>query len=149
VKPASLFIYYGKFSLLGLAVGLFSALFGVGGGIIMVPVLVVLAGFTQHMAQGVSLAAMVPTALVGGLGYWRGGNVNLWIAAAVCVGSIPAAHVGQRIAQDLPQGTLRAMFALFMVAVAARIMPTASLRSMSLLLGMALIAIGVRLMLSR
>ncbi|MBN1459380.1 MAG: sulfite exporter TauE/SafE family protein [Armatimonadetes bacterium] len=142
-------LMYGKFALLGVVVGLFSALFGVGGGIIMVPVLVILAGFGQHMAQGVSLAAMVPTALVGAFGYWRGGNVNLLIAAAVCVGSIPAAHVGQRIAQGLPQTTLRTLFALFMVGVAARIMPSASPKSMSLLLGMSLVAVGVRLLLAR
>jgi len=142
-------LMYGKFALLGVVVGLFSALFGVGGGIIMVPVLVILAGFGQHMAQGISLAAMVPTALVGGIGYWRGGNVNLLIAAAVCVGSIPMAHVGQRIAQGLPQTTLRTLFALFMVGVAARIMPSASPKSMSLLLGMSLVAVGVRLMLAR
>jgi uncharacterized membrane protein YfcA len=148
VKPASV-LTYGKFSLLGLGVGVFSALFGVGGGIIMVPTLVVLAGFAQHMAQGVSLAVMVPTALVGGIGYWREGNVNVWIALAICVGSIPAAVLGTDIAHRLPQTTLRTLFALFMVAVAARMMPTASLRSMSLLLGMALVGIGVRLMLAR
>jgi uncharacterized membrane protein YfcA len=142
-------LMYGKFALLGVVVGLFSALFGVGGGIIMVPVLVILAGFGQHMAQGISLAVMVPTALVGGLGYWRGGNVNLLVAAAVCVGSIPAAHVGQRIAQNLPQATLRTLFALFMVGVAARIMPSASPKSMSLLLGMSLVAVGVRMLVSR
>ena len=142
-------LMYGKYALLGVVVGTFSSLFGVGGGIIMVPVLVILAGFGQHMAQGISLAVMVPTALVGGFGYWRGGNVNLWIAAAVCVGSIPTAHLGQGIAQKLPQTTLRTLFALFMVGVAARIMPTASLRSMSLLLGMTLVAVGVRLMLAR
>jgi uncharacterized membrane protein YfcA len=140
---------YGKFALLGVAVGLFSSLFGVGGGIIMVPALVVLAGFTQHMSQGVSLAAMVPTALVGAIRYGREGNVNLWIALALCIGSIPAASFGAEVAQRLPQTTLRALFALFMVAVAARIMPTASLRSMSLLLGMTLVAVGVRLMLAR
>ncbi len=142
-------VMYGKYALLGVGVGLFSALFGVGGGIIMVPTLVILAGFSQHMAQGVSLAVMVPTALVGGLGYWRGGNVNLLVAGAVCVGSIPMAHVGQQIAQGLPQATLRTLFALFMVGVAARIMPSASLKSMSLLLGMTLVAVGVRLMLAR
>ena len=140
---------YGKYALLGVVVGMFSALFGVGGGIIMVPTLVVLAGFSQHMAQGVSLAAMVPTALVGAYRYWQGGNVNIWIALAVCIGSIPAARVGAEVAQRLPQTTLRTLFALFMVGVAARIMPTGSLRSMSLLLGMTFVAVGVRLMLSR
>lgn len=142
-------LVFAKFALLGVVVGMFSSLFGVGGGIVMVPALVIFAGFTQHMAQGISLAAMVPTALVGAAGYMRGGNVNLWVALALCVGSIPAARVGQQLAQSLPQMTLRTLFALFMVGVAARIMPTASLRSMSLLLGMALVAVGVRLMLAR
>ena len=142
-------VLYAKFGILGVVVGMFSSLFGVGGGIIMVPALVLLAGFGQHMAQGISLAVMVPTALVGGLGYWRGGNVNLYIAAAVCVGSIPAAHLGQQIAQTLPKSTLQTLFALFMVAVAARIMPTGNLRAMSLLLGMAFVAVGLRLLLAR
>jgi len=142
-------LVFGKFALLGVVVGMFSSLFGVGGGVVMVPALVIFAGFTQHMAQGISLAAMVPTALVGAAGYMRGGNVNLWVVLALCVGSIPAARVGQELAQSLPQMTLRMLFALFMVGVAARIMPTASLRSMSLLLGMTLVAIGVRLMLAR
>ena len=142
-------VLYTKFGILGVVVGIFSSLFGVGGGIIMVPTLVLLAGFGQHMAQGISLAVMVPTALVGGLGYWRGGNVNLSIAAAVCVGSIPAAHLGQQIAQTLPKSTLQTLFALFMVAVAARIMPTGNLRAMSLLLGMMFVAVGMRLLLAR
>lgn len=140
---------YGAFTLLGIIVGLFSGLFGVGGGIIMVPFLVVVAGLTQHMAQGISLGAMIPTAIAGAVGYFRKGNFDLLIVLALAVGSIPGAHIGQGIAQRLPQSTLRSLFALFMVAVAARIMPSASLRSMSLLLGMTLVAIGVRLMLVR
>jgi len=142
-------LLYGKYVVLGVAVGLFSSVFGVGGGIIMVPFLVVLAGFTQHMAQGISLAAMVPTAMVGAARYVKEGNVNLWVALAVCVGSIPAAGLGAEVAQRLPQTTLRMLFALFMVAMAAHIMPTGSVRSMSLLLGMTLVAVGVRLMLAR
>jgi uncharacterized membrane protein YfcA len=142
-------VLYGKFAVLGVVVGLFSSLFGVGGGIIMVPFLVIMAGFTQHLAQGISLAAMVPTALVGAVRYMKAGNVNLWVALALCVGSIPAALFGAELAQRLPQTTLRALFALFMVGVAARVMPSGSLRAMSLLLGMMFVAVGVRLMLAR
>jgi uncharacterized membrane protein YfcA len=142
-------LYYGKFVPIGVVVGLFSGLFGVGGGIIMVPFLVLIAGFTQHMAQGISLAVIIPTALAGASRYFHGGNLNLGVALLLCVGSIPAARLGADLAQRLPQSTLRAGFALFMVAVAARIMPSASLRSMSLLLGMSLVAVGVRLMLAR
>ena len=142
-------LLYSGFVLLGVVVGLFSALFGVGGGIIMVPFLVLITGFSQHMAQGISLAVMVPTALVGAARYMKGGNMNLWVALAMAVGSIPAAHFCADLAQRLPQTTLRTLFALFMVAVAARIMPTGSLRAMSLLVGMTLMAVGVRLMLAR
>jgi len=147
VKGATL--VYGKYVVLGVVVGVFSSLFGVGGGIIMVPFLVVIAGFTQHLAQGISLAVMVPTALMGAARYMKEGNVNLWVALAVCIGSIPTARFGAELAQRLPQTTLRTLFALFMVAVAARIMPSGNLRSTSLLLGMALLVMGVRLMLAR
>lgn len=140
---------YGAFALLGVAVGVFAGLFGVGGGVIMVPFLVVLAGYTQHMAQGISLAVIIPTSLVAAFGYFRKGNLDLAVAIALAVGSIPGAHLGQDLAQRLPQSTLRTLFALFMVAVAARIMPSGSLRSMSLLLGMSLVTVGVRLMLAR
>ncbi|UCC67359.1 MAG: sulfite exporter TauE/SafE family protein [Armatimonadota bacterium] len=142
-------LIYGKFVLLGLSVGLLSSLFGVGGGIIMVPALAFLPSFTQHIAQGTSLAVMIPTALVGAGRYWGGGNVKLGVALAVCLGSIPAAYLGGTVAQGLPQTTLRAMFALFMVAVAAHMMPSGGLRAMSLLMGMMFVAVGVRLMLGR
>ena len=141
-------LIYGKYAIMGMVVGLFSSLFGVGGGLIMIPFLL-FTGSTQHMAQGISLAAMVPTALVGAVRYMKEGNTNLWVAAALCVGSIPAAAYGANLAQRLPQTTLRTLFALFMVGVAARIMPTGSLRSMSLLMGMTLIAVGVRLGVAR
>ena len=140
---------YGSYALLGVAVGVFSGLFGVGGGIIMVPFLTLIAGYTQHVAQGMSLAVMVPTALVGAMGYLKKGNLDLIGALALAVGSIPAAYLGQDIAQRLPQSTLRILFALFMVVMAARMMPSGSLRSMSLLLGMTLVAVGMRMILVR
>jgi len=149
VKGNVLVYVYGKFAILGVVVGIFSSLFGVGGGIIMVPALALIAGLPQHLAQGTSLAVMVPTALMGAYRYFRAGNVQWGLALPLCLGAIPAAHFGAQMAQRLPQATLRAMFALFMVAVAARIMPTASLRGMSMLLGMAMVAVGVRLLFAR
>lgn len=142
-------LLYGKYALLGVGVGVFSSLFGVGGGIIMVPVLGLLFAFSQHMAQGTSLAVMFPTALVGALGYLKEGNVNLGVAAALAIGSIPAAVYASARAQNVPQASLKSMFALFMVVAAVRIMPTASPRSMGLLVGMLFVAVGVRLMFAR
>jgi uncharacterized membrane protein YfcA len=144
--PLSFLLYI----LLGAVVGIFSGLFGVGGGIIMVPALVLLAGTTQQMAQGISLAVMVPTAVGGAIRYWQGGNMNLWIALPLALGAIPAGYLlGADRAQKLPQDTLKTLFALFVVAVAARIMPNASTKSMSLLLGMAFVSVGVRMIFAR
>ncbi|MGD0112347.1 MAG: sulfite exporter TauE/SafE family protein [Armatimonadota bacterium] len=143
---------YGAFALLGVVVGVFSGLFGVGGGIIMVPFLVIVAGYTQQVAQGISLAVIIPTALSGVADYWQKGTLNMALvplAIALAVGSIPSAKYGAALAQRLPQDTLKTLFALFMVAMAARIMPSNSLRSMSLLLGMSFLAVGVRLLLVR
>jgi len=134
--------------LLGAIVGLFAGLFGVGGGIIMIPVLVIVFGYTQHVAQGISLAVIIPTALSGLREYWHKGTFNLEllpVAIALALGSIPGAISGGALAQKLPQNTLKTLFALFMVAMAARIMPSGSLRSMSLLVGMSLLAVGVRM----
>lgn len=148
MKPTPLaFVLYVA---LGVFVGLFSGLFGVGGGIIMVPVLVLISGYTQQTAQGISLAVMVPTALANALCYAKGGNMNLWIALAIAIGAVPAGYFyGAEIAQRLPEKTLRAMFALFMVAVAARVMPSATPRSMGALLGVAVMGVGVRMVLAR
>jgi len=141
---------FALYILLGAVVGIFSGLFGVGGGIIMVPFLVLLAGQTQQMAQGISLAVMVPTALGNALRYYKGGNLNLWVALPLAIGAIPAGYLfGADLAQKLPESTLKTLFAMFMVVMAARIMPTASVKSMSLLLGMAFVSVGVRLVMAR
>ena len=142
-------VRYGGFLGLGAVVGLFSGLFGVGGGIIMVPALVLVAGYTQHMAQGISLGAMVFTAIAGAFRYFKGGNLDLTVAALLALGSIPSALFAAEMAQRLPQSTLKALFALFIIAMAVRIMPCSSVRSMSLLVGMTFVAVGVRLMTAR
>src|SRR5512146_1411602 len=99
---------YALYAGAGVIVGLFSGLFGVGGGILMVPFLLLVAGYTQQQAQGISLAAMVITALTGAIWYVRGGTVNhgmLLVAAALAIGSIPGAAAGSAIAQRLPKHT--------------------------------------------
>jgi uncharacterized protein len=145
-------LYYLMFAILGVFVGIFAGLFGVGGGIIMVPALVLIAGFSQQMAQGASLVAMIPTAITSAVRYYKEGNLTvatLLVALALCVGSVPGGWIGSGLAARLPQATLRSLFALFMVSVAAYMMPSGSVRSMSLLLGMTMVAVGVRLMFAR
>ncbi len=144
--PISFLSYLG----LGALVGTVSGLFGVGGGIVMVPALVLLAGQSQHMAQGISLAAMVPAAAAGALRYWKGGNVDIPLAFAVALGAIPAAYLfGANLAQKLPDRSLKILFAMLMVVAATRIMPSGSTKSMGLLLGATFIAVGVRMVMAR
>ncbi len=154
---------YGLYAAAGAVVGLFSGLFGVGGGILMVPFLLLVAGYTQQQAQGISLAAMVVTALTSAIGYYRGGTLKpimLPVAAALAIGSIPGATAGAAIAQRLPKNTLSALFALFIVFMAVRIMPldgakwlglhsSSTLASMLILVGALALGIGVRLAFSR
>lgn len=137
------------YALLGVFVGIFSGLFGVGGGIIMVPFLVLLSAQSQQMAQGISLAVMVPTALANCFRYAKSGNLDLWIALPIVLGAVPAGYFfGADLAQRLSGDTLKTMFALFMVIVAVRMVPSGTVRSMGMLLGALVIAIGVRLLMA-
>jgi uncharacterized membrane protein YfcA len=104
----------------GLTVGFFSGLFGVGGGIIMVPLLILTLGFTQRLASGVSLAAVLPTSIAGLIGYASGGNVD-WVAGGVlAIGAIGGSLLGTWALHRIPQRLLRWMFVAFLAIVAVR-----------------------------
>jgi uncharacterized protein len=105
---------------LGVAAGLLSGLFGVGGGILFVPILTWL-GLTQIHAEASSLLAIIPTVMVGVWRQQRYGNVRWRAAAIVGLASIAAAVGGAQVALSLPESTLRRLFALLMIAVAAQI----------------------------
>jgi uncharacterized protein len=105
---------------LGVVAGLLSGLFGVGGGILFVPILTWL-GLTQIHAEASSLLAIIPTVMVGVWRQQRYGNVRWRAAAIVGVASIAAAVGGAQLALSLPESTLRKLFAALMIAVAAQI----------------------------
>jgi uncharacterized membrane protein YfcA len=105
---------------LGLAAGVLSGLFGVGGGILFVPALVAL-GLGQVEAGATSLLAIVPTAAVGVWRQSRYGNMRLRPALVVGVASIVGVEVGVRIATALPEHVLRRLFGLFLLLVAAQL----------------------------
>jgi uncharacterized membrane protein YfcA len=94
---------------------------GVGGGIIIVPVLVFLFGFSQHMAQGTSLAVLIPpVGLLAMMQYWRKGDVNLKAAALIAAGLIIGSVFGARVALDLPQATLKRIFGVVLLLASMR-----------------------------
>jgi hypothetical protein len=106
--------------LLGLLTGVSSGMFGLGGGIIIIPALVFLFGFSQHQAQGTTLALMVPPiGLLAAWQYYRQGYVDLKIAAFVCLGFFFGGLLGAKLVVGLPESLLRRLFgvALFMISI--------------------------------
>jgi uncharacterized membrane protein YfcA len=107
------------FIALGLVAGIFSGLFGVGGGTILIPGLVFLAGLSQHEAQGTTLAIMLlPIGLLAVIPYYKAGHVHLGIAALIVAGFLVGGYLGANMAEGLPVLTLRKAFGVFLLAVA-------------------------------
>lgn len=110
--------------LLGLISGIFSATFGIGAGIVMVPALALIFNFPQKSAQGIALAVMVPMALVGAARYKLNPQIeiNLLLAGILSVGGVLGAVIGSSIAAHASGLTLRRMFGLVLIIVAARML---------------------------
>jgi uncharacterized membrane protein YfcA len=108
----------------GLAGGALSGMFGIGGGIVLVPLLGLALGLNQHQAQGVTLAAMLlPNGLPAVLHYRRRGVPILWKLVGILVlGFLAGVYVGSVLANRIPEGPLRWTFAAFLVLLAARML---------------------------
>lgn len=103
--------------LLGAAAGILSGLFGIGGGTIIVPALVLWLGMQQKLAAGTSVAAILPTAIVGAASYALQGNVD-WVAAlCLAVGIVIGAQVGSHLLAKLPTGAIQWGFLAFLLVV--------------------------------
>ena len=108
--------------LIGLTAGVLSGLFGVGGGILIVPALVLLANFPPKLALGTSLGALLlPVGLLGAYTYWQYGNLNIRASLLLALGLFLGAYAGARVAQLIPGATLQRMFAIFVVVMAVRL----------------------------
>ena len=102
---------------LGLGVGVLAGLLGVGGGVVLVPVLVLTQRIDQHTAQGISLLMIVPTAMVGAWSHGRHGHVVTRLLPPLMLGGAAGAFVGAGIAYVLPAPLLSRVFALFLLPV--------------------------------
>ena len=109
--------------LLGLAAGILSGLIGIGGGIIIVPALVFIFGFSQHQAQGTTLALLVPPiGILAAYNYYKAGHVDLRIALLLAIAFIAGSYFGSKLAIRLPQELLKKIFGIFLLLVAIKML---------------------------
>lgn len=114
--------------LIGLAAGMLSGLVGVGGGIIMVPALVFFMNYTQHQAQGSSLAVLtLPVVIIASITYYyqcqkMGTPIDLKIIGLLAVGFVVGAYFGSKIALSINQETLKKIFAVILFYTAIKLL---------------------------
>ncbi|HQG32402.1 MAG TPA: sulfite exporter TauE/SafE family protein [Deltaproteobacteria bacterium] len=104
--------------IIGLGSGIMSGMFGIGGGIIIVPALVYLMGFSQHEAIGTSLAILLPPVGLGAvLEYYRHGNVDLRSAIIVALGLFLGAWLASSVANRVAEAFMRLAFGVFVTVM--------------------------------
>jgi len=109
--------------IIGICAGLLSGFVGVGGGIVIVPALVFFLGYSQHMAQGTSLALMLPPiGLLGFYNYYKSGNTNITAAAIIAVAFIAGAYFGSKLSISLDQRIVKRIFGAIMLLVSIKLL---------------------------
>jgi len=109
--------------LIGLAAGIAGGMFGIGGGAIMVPAMVLLMGMDQKFATGTSIAAQIlPIGLLGAAVYYRSGNINIKHAVIIAVGLVIGNFFGALFANQpfISSETMKKLYGLFLLLIGAR-----------------------------
>lgn len=107
--------------LVGVLIGVFSGLIGVGGGILLVPILLYFFGMNQHQAQGTSLAMLLPpSGLLAFWQYYKAGNADLKLGLLIAAGVFIGGYIGAEYAQQIPQTLMRRIFALVLAGTAIK-----------------------------
>jgi len=108
---------------IGLAGGIVSGFFGIGGAIVIVPALTFFMGMDQHKAQGTSLASLLlPVGLLGFWEYYRNGNADVRLGLLIAFGLFVGAFLGAYFAQWLPSPVMRKSFGVFLIAIGLRML---------------------------
>jgi uncharacterized membrane protein YfcA len=107
---------------IGLVAGVLSGMFGIGGGIVIVPALILLAGYMPARATGTSLGALLlPVGFLGAMQYWKKGDVDWRASAILAVGLFLGALLGARIGLAMSPRVMRRVFAVFLVLVSTQL----------------------------
>jgi uncharacterized membrane protein YfcA len=108
---------------IGLIAGVLAGMFGIGGGLVIVPALLFFVKMNELEAIGTSLAALIPpVGLLGAIEYYRKGYINVRFAAFIALGLFVGAYFGAKISMPLSPLTLRRVYAAFLIVVAGRMM---------------------------
>ena len=107
---------------IGLLAGILSGLVGVGGGIVMIPLLIIFLGLTQHQAQGTALFAMLPPiGILAAMNYYKEGFVKWEYAAVIALTFVVGGYFGSKLAISLPNQTVRKVFGVIMLIGAIKL----------------------------
>jgi|TARA_B100000768_G_C11172453_1_gene329305 hypothetical protein len=108
--------------IIGLFAGIISGLVGVGGGILMIPLLIILLGLTQHQAQGTALFAMLPPiGILAAINYYNEGFVKLEYAIVIAFTFVIGGYLGSKLSLSLPPQTVRRVFGIIMLLGAIKL----------------------------
>lgn len=111
------------FAGLGVLVGIASGLLGIGGGILLIPTLVIFFKFTQHQAQGVALAVlMIPVVGLAVYTYWKAGAVDIKVVALIASGFFLGGWLGAKLALFLPAQVLQRGFGILMIVLGVKML---------------------------
>ena len=114
------------FLVIGAAAGVLAGMFGIGGGLVIVPALMLIAKMSPLTATGTSLGALLlPVGALGAWEYYRNGNIEIKASLLIALGLFAGAWFGARLAHTMGDATLKRVFAVFLVIVAGRIWWTA------------------------
>lgn len=107
--------------LLGITAGLLSGLIGIGGGVIIVPALLFIFGFTQHQAQGTTLALLVPPiGILAAWTYYKQGYVDFHAAIFICIGFLAGSFLGAKLATNISNIVLERVFGIALLLIALK-----------------------------
>lgn len=108
---------------IGIITGVMAGMLGIGGAIIMIPALVFFMGFSQQMAQGTSLAVMLPpVGIIAAYNYYKAGQVNIKFAIILAVCFLVGSYFGSKLALNLPEPVLKKIFGVLLLLVAAKML---------------------------
>ncbi|EAX46360.1 conserved hypothetical protein [Thermosinus carboxydivorans Nor1] len=105
---------------MGLFAGILSGLLGIGGGVVLVPMMVFFLGISQHTAQGISMLVIIPTAIAGILQFHKDKLINYRVAGYLALGAIAGALLSANFVQAIPAETLKRLFGIFVIVTGLR-----------------------------